>query len=48
MAVAFYSSGLLEGDVIPSLTLAPALLVASLYLLVRPAQTTSSPAMPSA
>ena len=35
MAVAFVSSGVLQGDVIPSLTLAPALLVACLYLLVR-------------
>ena len=32
MAVAVYSSGILEGDVIPSLTLAPALGVASAYL----------------
>lgn len=32
MAVAVVSSGILEGDVIPSLTLAPALLVACLYL----------------
>lgn len=32
MAVAVYSSGILEGDLIPSLTLAPALLVACLYL----------------
>lgn len=32
MAVAVVSSGILEGDVIPSLTLAPALLGASLFL----------------
>lgn len=37
MAVAVWSSGILEGDVIPSLTLAPVLLLASLYLLVSPA-----------
>jgi uncharacterized membrane protein YphA (DoxX/SURF4 family) len=36
MAVAVYSSGILEGDVIPSLTLAPVLLVASLILALRP------------
>src|SRR6476661_3881954 len=35
MAVAFYSSGILEGDVIPSLTLAPVLLAASVFLAVR-------------
>ena len=35
MAVAVVASGILEGDVIPSLTLAPALLVACLYLLLR-------------
>ena len=34
MAVAVYSSGILEGDVIPSLTLAPLLLAACVYLLV--------------
>lgn len=38
MAVAVVSSGILEGDVIPSLTLAPALLAASLYLLLSGAQ----------
>ena len=35
MIVATVSSGILHGDVIPSLTLAPALLLAMLYLLVR-------------
>ncbi len=40
MAVAFVSSGLGHGDVIPSLTLAPALLAASVYLLVRSLRTT--------
>jgi len=35
MVVAVYSSGIIHGDVIPSLTLAPALLVAMLYLLAR-------------
>jgi uncharacterized membrane protein YphA (DoxX/SURF4 family) len=35
MVVAVYSSGIVHGDVIPSLTLAPALLVAMLYLLAR-------------
>ncbi|MFL5843410.1 MAG: DoxX family protein [Solirubrobacteraceae bacterium] len=35
MAVAVWSSGILEGDVIPSLTLAPVLLVACVYLLRR-------------
>jgi uncharacterized membrane protein YphA (DoxX/SURF4 family) len=34
MIVAIVSSGVLHGDVIPSLTLAPALLVAMLYLLI--------------
>jgi putative oxidoreductase len=37
MVVAIASSGIGHGDVIPSLTLAPALLVAMLYLLVRTA-----------
>ena len=37
MIVAVVSSGILHGDVIPSLTLAPALLLAMLYLLVRTA-----------
>jgi len=37
MAVAVYSSGILEGDVVPSLTLAPLLLAACAYLLVSPA-----------
>ncbi|MEJ7785299.1 MAG: DoxX family membrane protein [Solirubrobacteraceae bacterium] len=32
MAVAVWSSGILEGDVIPSLTLAPALLAACVFL----------------
>jgi uncharacterized membrane protein YphA (DoxX/SURF4 family) len=35
MVVAIISSGIDHGDVIPSLTLAPALLVAMLYLLAR-------------
>jgi uncharacterized membrane protein YphA (DoxX/SURF4 family) len=35
MVVAIGSSGIGHGDVIPSLTLAPALLLAMLYLLVR-------------
>jgi len=35
MIVAIASSGIGHGDVIPSLTLAPALLVTMLYLLVR-------------
>jgi putative oxidoreductase len=35
MIVAIASSGIGHGDVIPSLTLAPALLVATLYLLAR-------------
>lgn len=34
MSVAVYSSGILEGDVVPSLTLAPVLLAACVYLLV--------------
>jgi hypothetical protein len=41
MAIAVYSSGILEGDVIPSLTLAPALLVASAILAVRSARPAS-------
>ena len=35
MIVAIISSGIGHGDVIPSLTLAPALLVATLYLIAR-------------
>jgi uncharacterized membrane protein YphA (DoxX/SURF4 family) len=35
MVVAIVSSGIDHGDVIPSLTLAPALLLAMLYLLAR-------------
>lgn len=35
MVVAIISSGILHGDIIPSLTLAPALLVVMLYLLAR-------------
>ena len=35
MVVAIISSGIDHGDVIPSLTLAPALLLAMLYLLIR-------------
>ena len=35
MVVAIISSGILHGDVIPSLTLAPALLLSMLYLLAR-------------
>jgi hypothetical protein len=37
MVVAIISSGILHGDVVPSLTLAPALLIACVYLLVRTA-----------
>jgi uncharacterized membrane protein YphA (DoxX/SURF4 family) len=37
MVIAIVSSGIGNGDVIPSLTLAPALLVAMLYLLARTA-----------
>ncbi len=36
MAVAVVASGLLAGDVIPSLTLAPALLAASVLLVLAP------------
>lgn len=36
MAVAIGVSGIKEGDVIPSLTVAPVLLAACLYLLARP------------
>ena len=43
MAVAFVASGVLQGDVIPSLTLAPALLVACLYLLTRATRRAASP-----
>ncbi len=39
MAVAFVASGLGHGDVLPSLTLAPALLAATVYLLVRSLRT---------
>ena len=42
MAVAVVVSGFGAGDVIPSLTLAPALLLAMLFLLLRAAQTSSS------
>jgi hypothetical protein len=35
MVVAIISSGVGHGDVIPSLTLAPALLLAMLFLLIR-------------
>ena len=35
MAVAIVSSGILEGDVVPSLTVAPALLAALVFLLAR-------------
>ena len=35
MVVAIISSGIGHGDVIPSLTLAPALLLATVFLLVR-------------
>jgi uncharacterized membrane protein YphA (DoxX/SURF4 family) len=38
MVVAIWSSGVGHGDVIPSLTLAPALLVAMVFLLVRARQ----------
>jgi uncharacterized membrane protein YphA (DoxX/SURF4 family) len=46
MVVAIWSSGILNGDVIPSLTLAPALLIAMLYLLDR-ALRGSTPSAPS-
>lgn len=35
MTVAVYSSGILEGDVVPSLTLAPMLLAASVFVATR-------------
>jgi uncharacterized membrane protein YphA (DoxX/SURF4 family) len=38
MVVAIWSSGIVHGDVIPSLTLAPVLLVAMVFLLVRARQ----------
>ena len=41
MAVAVVASGILEGDVIPSLTLAPALLAACLWLVLRGTTQTS-------
>jgi uncharacterized membrane protein YphA (DoxX/SURF4 family) len=50
MIVAIVSSGIGHGDVIPSLTLAPALLVATLYILARglqPPNVASRPARPS-
>jgi uncharacterized membrane protein YphA (DoxX/SURF4 family) len=42
MVVATWSSGVEHGDVIPSLTLAPALLVAMVFLLVRARQSRPS------
>jgi uncharacterized membrane protein YphA (DoxX/SURF4 family) len=49
MIVAIASSGIGHGDVIPSLTLAPALLVATLYILARglaPPDVASRPVRP--
>ena len=43
MIVAIVSSGIEHGDVIPSLTLAPALLLAMLYLLARAAMPVLGP-----
>ena len=47
MIVAIVSSGIGHGDVIPSLTLAPALLVMMLYLLARGAPSQSLNTRPS-
>ncbi len=44
MVVAIAASGIGHGDVVPSLTLAPALLVAMAFLLVRAARTATKPA----
>ena len=44
MAVAIVSSGVLNGDVIPSLTVAPALLAATVYLAVTQAGGRRAPA----
>jgi uncharacterized membrane protein YjgN (DUF898 family) len=43
MVVAVAASGIGHGDVIPSLTLAPALLVAMVFLLVRGLRSDSAP-----
>ena len=48
MAIAVVVSGFVAGDVIPSLTLAPALLAAMLFLLVRAGLQTRSSSAPSA
>jgi uncharacterized membrane protein YphA (DoxX/SURF4 family) len=42
MAVAIAVSGVKEGDVVPSLTVAPALLVALVFLVVRQTRSTAS------
>jgi uncharacterized membrane protein YphA (DoxX/SURF4 family) len=42
MIVAIVSSGIGHGDVVPSLTLAPALLIATVYILVRGVAMSSS------
>jgi uncharacterized membrane protein YphA (DoxX/SURF4 family) len=50
MIVAIVSSGIGHGDVIPSLTLAPALLIATLYIFARglgPPNVASRPVRPS-
>lgn len=46
MVVAIVSSGILEGDVVPSLTLAPALLAATVFLLVRGLRARGAPPEP--
>jgi uncharacterized membrane protein YphA (DoxX/SURF4 family) len=48
MVVAIASSGIGHGDVIPSLTLAPALLVAMIYLLARGLGTEAARGLPRA
>jgi uncharacterized membrane protein YphA (DoxX/SURF4 family) len=48
MIVAIASSGIGHGDVIPSLTLAPALLIATLYLLARGVLAGTTVEMPEA
>ena len=48
MVGAIVTSGIGQGEWIPSLTLAPALLVASVYLLAAPRETPSSDPRPSA
>jgi uncharacterized membrane protein YphA (DoxX/SURF4 family) len=48
MLVAIASSGIGHGDIIPSLTLAPALLLAMLFLLARALRGTAASGQPSA